>query len=273
MLTAEKRRSDRLLLTIALQVRGVDANGESFKASARTVSIGRHGAQVDIPRPLRKGQTVRMASSFAQGEAEFRVVAPISASTEKGGHYGVECLDAEGNIWQIQFPAVSDGETADARALLECRMCHTVTLAHLTLGELEALRTAGILAKSCETCQAVTPARYAEIPSAKPEPGDGSVSTLPRLGKSRQHRRVCLQVPLGVRNLDGIEVTRTENVSRGGFCFTSEKDYEAGQRVMVVFPGNTFSRKVEIPAEIVWQQAIQGTKRKVYGMHCERPSD
>ncbi len=275
MPSAEKRRSDRLMLTIPLRVQGVDARGEAFETSARTVVLSRYGAQVRIPRPLRSQQTVHLVNPIAQGEADFRVVQPLSASTENGGDYGVECLDSQGNIWKIHFPVPANGNPADAKALLECRMCHTISLADLSLGELEALRTTGIVAKNCESCKAVTPTRYAEIQVPRQAPADeGWISALARLAKPRRHRRVCLQVPLGVRDSHfGIEVTRTENVSRGGFCFTSHKSYQAGQQVMVLFPGNSISRQMEIPGDIVWQQPIEKANRKIYGMHCDRPGD
>jgi hypothetical protein len=275
MPSAEKRRSDRLMLTIPLRVQGVDARGEAFETSARTVVLSRYGAQVRIPRPMRSQQTVHLVNPIAQGEADFRVVEPLSASTETGGDYGVECLDSNGNFWKIHFPAPANGNPADAKALLECRMCHTVSLADLSLGELEALRTTGIVAKNCESCKAVTPTRYAEIQVPRQARADaGWMSVLARLAKPRRHRRVCLQVPLGVRDsLEGVEVTRTENASRGGFCFTSYKNYQSAQQVRVVFPGNSISRQFEIPGEIVWQQPIEKTSRKIYGMRCERPGD
>lgn len=273
MLTAEKRRSDRLMLTIPLRVQGVDARGEAFETLARTVNLSRHGAQVRIPRSLSIGQTIRLVNPLTRIEADFRIVAPLSPSTEQGGDYGVECLDVLGNIWQIHFPVAASEEAADARALVECRMCRTVAFAELTMGELEALGTAGIVAKPCPTCQAETPTRYAET-ARQGRVEDGWISAFTQLARPRRHRRACLQVPLGVRNAQGgAEVARTENVSRGGFCFTSEKDYQAGQQVLVAFPGNSITRRMEVPAQIVWQRKLERSRRKVYGMHCERPGD
>jgi len=275
MSSEDKRRSDRLMLTIPLRAQGTDARGETFNTLARTVNLSRYGAQVQIPRPLRRGQTVRLVNPAAQGEADFRVVGLLAFSAEQGGAYGVECLESNGNIWQIQFPAQAGDEPADAKALLECRMCQTVALANLSVGELETLRTAGIVARGCQTCKAVTPARYAQIREAKEvAAAQGWIAAVARLAKPRRHRRICLQVPLGVRDSrDRFEVTRTENVSRGGLCFTSDKDYEAGQQVLVAFPASSLSREVEVPGQIVWQTPMEKSQRKVYGMHCERPGD
>lgn len=273
MSTPEKRRSDRLLLTLPLRVEGSDARGEAFKVAARTVNVSRHGAQVHIPRHLVTGQNVRLHNPLVKHEADFRVVTPISASTEHGGHYGVECLDAQRNIWQIHFPSPENGTPSDARTLLDCRICRTVRLAGLTFGELEALRTAGIVGKSCEVCKTETPARYAQLGTGKAGQ-DNWMASLARLTKPRRHRRVFLQLPIGLRDAQfRVEVARTENVSRGGFCFTSERDYPTGEHLMVVFPSDSASRQVEIPTQVAWKQALARSRREVYGMHCERPAN
>jgi hypothetical protein len=259
------------MLTIPLRARGVDSQGEPFETPARTINLGQYGARVYIPRPLRSGQTVRLINVMAKSGADFRVIGSLSTSTEKGGNYGLECLDVHVSIWQIQFPVTSNGDGADAKALLECRMCKTVRLAKLSLRELDALRTAGMVGRHCETCKKLTPSRFAEIRVANLAVEDGWMAAIARLAKPRRHRRVCLQLPLGVRDsLDGVEVTRTENVSKGGFCFASETEYQTGQQVMVAFPGEPISRLIETPGQIVWHRSLENTRRKVYGMHCER---
>ncbi len=275
MAAIEKRRSDRLMLTIPLRAHGHDVQGQAFESSARTVDLNRYGARARVLHPLRAGQHVRLVNLVSQRGADFRVVRSLSSSPEKGGDYGMECLDDHENIWQIQFPSPTDGEAADAKALLECGMCHTRALTYLSVGELEILRTAGVVAKRCQTCDADSPWKYAEMRTGMEGTADKrSLVASERTPQPRRHRRVCLQLPLGVRDSQGgAEVTRTENVSRGGFCFTSEKDYPGGPGVRVVFPGDAVSREIEIPVRIVWRQTIEGTNRKVYGVHCERPGE
>jgi len=272
MTTSQTRRSDRLMLTIPLKVQGVDADGQEFEIPARTVILNRHGAHVKIPRKLRAGQTVRLVNLVTSSKAEFRIVRPVSTPSENGGDYGVECTEPDGDIWQIEFAPLENGEAADARALLECQICRKVYLAHLTLGELETLRTYGVVGKSCAACRTETPLRYADFGTVKLDTVDEGWKTLfSGFSRQRRHRRVCLQLPLGIRDgKGGVEVSKTENVSKGGFCFTSEKEYHAGQGVTVVFRGGTFSRNVEVPAQIVWQQRFEKNNRKIYGIQCER---
>jgi len=151
---SEKRRSDRLMLTVPLWVMGSYPKGFPFIEDARTVSLNRDGALIHIFRPPRAGQTVLVFNLVTQREADFRVVGPIAPFTEKGGDYGIECLKRHNNIWGIRFPSPPQGEPTDPKAVLECRKCHTVELAHLSLVDAEVLDTAGILPRHCRKCRA-----------------------------------------------------------------------------------------------------------------------
>ena len=267
-----KRRTDRLMLTIPLIAQGHDAQDEVFEAPARTLVLNMNGALIQIPRALRVGQTVHLINLIGRGEADFRVVGAISSTAQGGGNYGVECLDPDRNIWQIYFLPPPQSESEDTKALLECRMCRGLVLASLSPGELEVLRTASVVAKTCPRCNAVTPWKYAEISGAELEPMDqGWVSTAAQLAQ-RRHRRVCMQLAVSVRGPDGAaEIARTENISKEGFCFVGEKDYEVGEQVRVTFPGKT-SDPTEIPAHVVWRRETGRANRKVYGISCKPPA-
>lgn len=275
-MVAEKRRSDRLMLTIPLRVEGADPRGDLFRAEARTITLNRHGARIEISRPLRNGQTILMTNLVGRREAEFRVVGPISPITEQGGEWGVEYLDLKENIWGIQFPPSSDAEEANSKALLECRTCRAVALMPLSLVEVEVLETSGILLRACVTCEKVTPWGYAEkLVAMEGPPGEAAMMEEaqararrgPAGAEQRQHRRVSLQLPVLVRDYyGGVEITRSENISKGGFCFVSEKDYHLGGGVLVVCPYDSSGQNIEVRGKIVRQRIIEGTKRRVYGV-------
>jgi hypothetical protein len=281
-MVAEKRRSDRLMLTIPLEVQGVDTRGTSFRDSARTITLNRHGARIQITRPLRNGQTLVLTNLVGRREAEFRVVGPVSPITEQGGEWGVEYLDLKENIWGIQFPPASAAEDADSKALLECRECHAVALMRLSLVEVEVLETSGILSRPCVTCEEVTPWGYAEkVVAMEGPPGEAALVAEAQAQarraaqgvEQRRHRRISLQLPVLIRDYyGGVEITKSENISKGGFCFVSEKNYHVGGGVMVVCPYNPSSQNIEVRAKIVRQREIEGTKRKVYGVRYEPQS-
>jgi PilZ domain len=274
-LKSEKRRSDRLMLTVPLRVHGSDPRGEDFIEDARTVTLNRHGARIQISRPLVAGQTIRINNLVSRREAPFRVVGPVSPRTEKGGEWGVECIDHKLNIWGIQFPPVT-AEEADSTALLECRNCHNIAVFHLSLVEVEVLETSGLLTKPCESCKKTTTWGYAERQVAMGAP-PGEAAMMAEAGKSvsgpdqRRHRRVSLQLPVLVRDYyGGVEITKSENVSKGGFCFISDKDHLVGEGVLVACPYSASEHSIEVHAKIVRRTEVRGTRQKVYGVRYEQ---
>jgi hypothetical protein len=273
----ERRRSDRLFLTIPLRVEGQDARGREFEAAARTVIINRHGARIQLRHLLKAGQVVRLANLVNQRVADFRVVGPVEPYSEKGGEYAVATLNPDINVWGIQFPPPSESEVTTPKALVECRMCHTVALFHLSMVEVEVLESAGIFSRACEKCGQATPWGHAETQVAmESPPGEEEMFREAQAGADtaeanrRQHRRVSLQLPILVRDYyGGAEITKSENVSRGGFCFASEKTYQLGEAVMAICPYDPAGQNIEIRSTIARKRQIEGTNRKIYGVRYE----
>lgn len=276
---SDKRRSDRLLLTVPLRLEGLDAKGVNFKETARTVTLNRHGARVSTARLLHTGETLRVTNLVSHREANFRVVGPLSPHSDKGGEWGLESLNGEKDIWGIRFPQPPGEEGAESAALLECRKCHSVALLHVSLVETEVLETAGLLTHACDTCASSTPWGYAEKQVAMGAPLEESAmvaeavaaAAAPRGSNLRRHRRVGLQLPVLVRDYSGqFELTKSENVSKGGFCFASERNFHIGEGVVVACPYSNSDRSSEVSAKIVRQQPLQGTNRKFYGVRYDK---
>ena len=92
-MSIEKRRSDRIMFTIPLTIRGRDPEGKPYEADARTIGVNRHGARIQAACPLQAGQTIHIHNDLSQGEADFRVVGPVYPPTDRVGEWGVECTD------------------------------------------------------------------------------------------------------------------------------------------------------------------------------------
>ncbi len=267
------------MITIPLRVHGKDFKGMPFKGDARSVTLNRDGARIQTSHPLAAGQTIRIENNLTRREADFRVVGPVAPPTEKGGEWAVEYVNNKENIWAIQFPPAKEGEGADSRALLECRKCHSVALVPLSLVEVDVLETSGLLTKHCQNCDATVPLGYAEKQVAMGAPAGESammseaqvaVKAAATGAELRKHRRVCLQLPVLVRDYyGGVEITKSENVSKGGFCFASEKGYLLGQAVMAVCPYSTTTQNIEVRARIVRRSDVEGTQRKIYGVRYD----
>ena len=91
--------------------------------------------------------------------------------------------------------------------------------------------------------------------------------------EQRRHRRVSLRLPVLVRDYyGGVEITKSENVSKGGFCFISEKNHVVGEGVLVACPYSASEQSIEVRAKIVRRTEIKGSTRKIYGVRYEQQS-
>ncbi|MDE3181702.1 MAG: PilZ domain-containing protein [Acidobacteriota bacterium] len=281
----ERRRSDRLMLTVPLWVFGTDEKGDPFECEGRTIDVSRHGARIRVARPLRSGDELRIVNQLNRREAVFRVAGPVAPLTESGGEFalagplstkpekrsefGMECLDLTADLWGIRFPPTTGDQDAEPKALVSCRECKSSELARLTLSEVDVLDTAGIISHFCPACKGVTPWGYSQI-GGKPgvrEPGKPEAADPQTPREKRKHRRVLLQLPTLIRDyFGGVEITKSENVSKGGICFASEKNYQIGEGIMVACPYNKASQDIEVQGVITSVKDLEGAHRKVYGV-------
>ncbi len=70
----------------------------------------------------------------------------------------------------------------------------------------------------------------------------------------------------------GTEITKSANVSKGGFCFISERDYHLGQGLMATCPYDSTAPAPEVSVHIIHQQRLEGTNRKIYGVRYDATS-
>lgn len=270
----DNRRSPRIMFSIPVTLRGVDEKGKAFETTARTITLNRHGARLQVPRSLRPGQTVRLTNQTNEAEAEFRVVGPLSPPLDQVGEWGVECLHVDKNIWDIYFPPAT--EDSDAQILLSCRECQSLSLQSLSLVEVEVLETAGLLTKPCVHCANSTPWGYpkrafeveTKAYQAAVSEATGGFPTL--ASERRKSARKPARMPVRVRDYFGeIEVASTENISQEGFCFSSSRTYLVGQGVVVICPFDESNEKSETRARIVRTEPGSEPGRILYGVRYE----
>ncbi|MGH9405191.1 MAG: PilZ domain-containing protein [Terriglobia bacterium] len=276
----ERRRSDRLTITLPLLVRGVDENGDRFECDAQTVNVSREGARIRVSRSLATGQQVSVRNKLTQREATFRIAGPLVPLTEKGGEFGFMGPistdlqlakptgaggDMAASLWGIRFPPLTAGQDSRPKALLACRQCGGAEVAPVTIMEVDVLDSSGILARDCSVCQVSTPWGYA--------PEDLAAAAGPRSAEEpagaerRKHRRVVLQMPILIRDyFGGVEITTSENVSKGGASFASEKTYQIGEGVLIACPYHKSNQNIEVPGHVVSRREVAGTNRRIYGV-------
>lgn len=280
-----RRRTERIFLRYPLHVEGKDANGSHFIETSYTIVVNRHGARIFLSTPVAAGSTVRISHVTSGKGADFRVVGLAGERGTKGGEWGVECLDEALNFWGINFPPIDESE-ASSSVLLECCGCHEVSLTVITMVDYDLLENNGSLNKECTTCKAVTKRVYAMPPASIPLPVAGaavvsappvapsSSSTAPQLAAEpspvcrRTSPRVALRLPIRLRGeAEGFsDLTKSENVSKGGLAFTSGKVLETGELLLVACPYNPDGQNIEIKCRIVRREDVAGTGRYLYGV-------
>jgi PilZ domain len=71
----------------------------------------------------------------------------------------------------------------------------------------------------------------------------------------RRHGRVAFQVPVKLQGAEGqIEFVTTENVSKGGFRFSSSHSYLLGEALLVEIHCNDFGQTMQARGRIVDRQ-------------------
>jgi hypothetical protein len=297
MANERRRRTERLFLRYPLRVEGFDSQGKKFEESTHTIVVNRHGGRVLLKAVLTPGQTVKVIHAVSGRAADFRVVGLAGAPTPAGGEWGMECRDDTVNFWGITFPPMD--ESADSSsALLECSQCHDVALTAFSMVEYDLLENNASLVRDCHTCREQTkwvmslnPTRIPSADSAgapvgfPPESGppataageglDPRAQSIPlpfvTYTEKRRSPRVSLRLPLRVRNAkDATDLTKSENICKGGVAFTSDKLFEVDELLEVTCPYNPAGGNIEVSGRVVRREEVSGTGRYLYGIEFQR---
>ena len=269
MASAPLRRTDRVSLTLLLEVSGTDGKGQEFKEPARTLLINRGGAVIVFPRELAPEQRIfieRRAPNESHRRAEVRVVGEFGS--QKDGHlYGVEIIDPAVDLWGVEFPEIADSAEAVARMLLECNYCHGREVVHLNEMELRAFETNRGIARHCKSCG--VPSIWTQAPhedeqkltarSARGRRSADALGAVPDTGEQRERQRMRLKTRLTacIRQPGADdELAVCEDISPVGMCFRSKRRYPADSAIDVAVPYSPDAANIFLPARIVYSEEL-----------------
>lgn len=274
------------MLAIPVRVLAFSSSG-GFTEDTSTVQINRDGARIALRHRVAADDTLRIINLENHAEADFRVVGRARLDQGKTAEWGVECQEPGRNIWGIDFPPPLVSGDPAASALLRCRGCGQQALSVLSLVEVDILETAGVLPRQCEKCQEFSPWAYAEIgqptapaPRSNPQPDLDPAPALepaltppaPQVGperggiERRAHKRLPLKLPVLVRTHGGeSEVSKTENISKGGIAVCLNLLLEVGQIVTVVCPYTAGDQSLGQRAEVRRRALFIAGERWLYG--------
>jgi len=273
---SEQRRSQRLRMGIPIRVIGFALGKDHFSEDTVTVEVNREGALIKLNQKVLPKSDVRIINLESYKEADFHVVGPSRMEAGLIAEWGVEYIDKRHNIWGMDFPAISTFEE-QAGVLLECRACHKQDLKMISQMELDALDSTGILAFSCDNCKRLTYWNYADPgrrPAVLPPADLVAPPDAPRDQKGiekRTAKRMGMKMDILVRNAKGVEeITKTEDVSKGGVAVALSMDLTVGEEVIVVCPYSGQGPRFDQKAQVRRRANFTFNDRRVYGFQYIR---
>jgi hypothetical protein len=271
----EKRDTEPILLKLPIRVSAFGGSGGDFSEETYTVEINRAGARIALKHRVAPGDTIRIVNLKNLRESDFRVVGP--SRLEAGGvdDWGVECLEADRDLWEVKFSPPLESHTTPAGALLKCDDCGAESFCSLRAWELEILKS-GALQRLCQDCGAPTNWQYADVglrvrqvdpPEAPAAPKlEGTQPPAPKVGK-RAHKRLALKLSILVRDQKGgQEVSKTDNLSKGGLAVSLGLKLEVGDVVAVFCPYSEGGQNLEQTAEVRSRLTFFAGERWIYGL-------
>ena len=98
-----RRRSQRVLMQVAVRIRGKDAQGKDIEEETETLAINAHGALVLVTARVTSGSKVMLQHKRTQEEHECHVVflGPVRSGKSE---IGLEFSMPHPTFWRVAFP-------------------------------------------------------------------------------------------------------------------------------------------------------------------------
>ena len=98
-----RRRSQRVLMQVAVRVRGNDTHGKGFEEETSTLAINAHGALVLLQARITSGSRVHLQHNGTREEQECHVafLGPVRSGKAE---VGLEFSEARPGFWRVAFP-------------------------------------------------------------------------------------------------------------------------------------------------------------------------
>jgi hypothetical protein len=297
--SSKDRRTDRVTVSIPVEVSGTCPTGALFFDRTVTVAISRFGGSVLLPRKLMPEQDLVLRNLENRRETEVQVVGLAGRDTQ-GDVYGLRFLGEAGNFWNIEFPALEDAREAAMRMVMECQSCHGRQVAYLNELEAEVFVFSQGLLRGCKKCRASTEWKEAaagaaetaqpvmqsayggsqealvasyDLESVRPPSERTQPAAAPRSANDRKHVRNKLRIQVCIRRSKNDpeqwgmdeEVTYTDDCSRGGFGFTSPSVFKVGIEIEAAIPFKEGGSNICVPAYIANARKLEDGRRR-YGV-------
>jgi hypothetical protein len=280
------RRSSRIPKEIGILLVGSDMEGKMFSEQTKTVVLSRHGAGIVSEYALSAEQELILRRLDTNKEAEVRVVGNLGARG-KIYTYGVAFLNPETDLWEMQFPSMTDAEKQASRVRLQCSGCKAIEMVQQSDLESDVFLVNEGIVRPCKSCGSSTfwrrviddggseqPPREAAPAEAeeKEEPVEARATLSPdakttaqptaRIENRRKHVRTKVNFQACIRSFAfGDDIVSCEDMSRGGLRFKSRKEYVANMEIDVAAPYSPGAQAIFVRAQVVHVTELKNERR------------
>jgi len=98
-----RRRSQRVLMQVNVQVSGTDAKGQPFKEETATLAVNAHGALILLHSRVTSGSRIKLQHNLTREEQECHVVFLGPVRGDKA-EIGLEFAVPHPLFWRVHFP-------------------------------------------------------------------------------------------------------------------------------------------------------------------------
>ena len=259
--------------------------GKMFSEETKTVLLSRHGAGIVSQYALSAEQELILRRLDTNKEAEVRVVGNLGAQG-KTYTYGVAFLNRETDLWDIPFPSMTDSEKKASLVMLQCSGCKTREMVQQSDLESDVYRVNEAIVRTCKNCgsstywrrpiddegesvaleKAATESEEREEPvgilSAAPADSAPALQPAPRIENRRKHVRTKVNFKACVRSYTfGEDIVTCEDMSRGGLCFKSRKEYATQTEIEVAAPYSPGAHTIFVRGQIIHVEELKKERR------------
>jgi hypothetical protein len=98
-----RRRSQRVLMQVNVEVSGMDAKGQPFKEETGTLAINAHGALILLHARVTSGSQIKLQNNHTREEQECHVafLGPVRGDKAE---IGLEFTAPRPQFWRVHFP-------------------------------------------------------------------------------------------------------------------------------------------------------------------------
>lgn len=100
----ERRRSERVLLRVAVKIYGKTKDGHRVEEEAEAVIVSRHGALLRSTSGFQAGTRIELLNKYSQKQLPFRVVWCSEIPASGRCDVGLESVGPSADFWGIHFP-------------------------------------------------------------------------------------------------------------------------------------------------------------------------